>query len=123
MEMKLEVIAVPVTDVDRAKDFYENKLGFHVDGDWTMDGGIRYIQFTPEGSACSIVIGNGVTTAQPGSIDYILLVVEDINKAHDELVEKGVEVTEVEKMPWGAWNIFLTDPDGNKLTIQQKPPR
>lgn len=121
MEMKLEVITVPVSDVDRAKEFYAEKLGFHVDGDWKMDGGIRYLQLTPVGSSCSITIGNGITKAQPGSIDSLLLVVDNIHKVHDVLVEKGVKVTDVEKMPWGAWHIFFSDPDGNKLTIQQKP--
>jgi len=122
MEMKLEVVMVPVSDVDRAKEFYAEKLGFHVDGDWKMDGGVRYIQLTPVGSACSITIGTNVTSAKPGSIDSLLFVVEDIHKVHDVLVEKGVTVTDVEKMPWGAWHINLSDPDGNKLTIQQKPP-
>jgi catechol 2,3-dioxygenase-like lactoylglutathione lyase family enzyme len=122
MEMKLEVVTVPVSDVDRAKEFYAEKLGFHLDGDWKMDGEVRYIQLTPVGSGCSVVIGNKITTAQPGTIDSILLVVEDIHKAHDMLVKNGVKVTDVEKMPWGAWHIYFSDPDGNKLTIQQKPP-
>jgi catechol 2,3-dioxygenase-like lactoylglutathione lyase family enzyme len=122
MEMKLEVVAVPVSDVDRAIDFYANKLGFHLDGDWKMDGGTRYVQVTPVGSACSIVFGNNITKSQPGSLEFILLVVEDIHKVHDELVKKDVKVTDVEKMPWGSWHIYLSDPDGNKLTIQQKPP-
>ncbi len=121
MEMKLEVVTVPVSDVDRAKEFYADKLGFHIDGDWKMDGGIRYMQLTPIGSGCSIVIGNNITKSPPGTIDSILLVVEDIKKAHDKLVENGVKVTDVEKMPWGAWHIYFSDPDGNKLTIQQKP--
>jgi catechol 2,3-dioxygenase-like lactoylglutathione lyase family enzyme len=122
MEMKLEVVTVPVSDVDRAKEFYADKLGFNVDGDWKISDDVRYIQLTPIGSGCSIVIGNGITKAQPGTIDSILLVVDDINKVHDELVKKGVTVTDVEKMPWGAWHIYFSDPDGNKLTIQQKPP-
>jgi len=121
MEMTLEVITVPVSDVEKAKEFYVGKLGFHEDGDWKIDGK-RFVQLTPVGSGCSIAIGEGVTTAKPGSIDSILLVVKDIHAVHDELVEKGVKVTDVEKMPWGAWHIYLSDPDGNKLSIQQKPP-
>jgi len=121
MEMLIEVITVPVSDVDRAKEFYAEKLGFHLDGDWNM-GDKRYVQLTPVGSACSICIGENITTAIPGSIDSILLVVKDIQKVHEELVKKDVTVTKPEKMPWGAWHIYLSDPDGNKLSIQQKPP-
>ena len=121
MEMKLEVVTIPVSDIDRAKEFYIDKLGFHLDGDWDM-GERRFIQLTPIGSACSIAIGKGITKAKPGSIDSILLVVKDIHKAHKELVDKGVEVTDVEETPWGAWHMYLMDPDGNKLTIQQKSP-
>jgi catechol 2,3-dioxygenase-like lactoylglutathione lyase family enzyme len=121
MEMLIEVITVPVSDVDKAKEFYVEKLGFHLDGDWPM-GDKRYIQLTPAGSGCSIAIGEGITTAKPGSVDSILLVVKDLHKVHDELVSKGVEVTDVEKMPWGAFHIYFSDPDGNKWQIQQKPP-
>ena len=121
MEMKLEVITIPVSDIDHAKEFYIDKLGFHLDGDWEL-GDRRYIQLTPIGSACSIAIGKGITQAKPGSIDSVLLVVKDIHKAHEELVNKGVDVTDVEETSWGAWHIYLTDPDGNKLTIQQKSP-
>jgi catechol 2,3-dioxygenase-like lactoylglutathione lyase family enzyme len=121
MKMKLEVITVPVSDVDVAKDFYADKLGFHVDGDWKIDEKTRYVQLTPVGSGCSVVIGNGITKSKPGTIDSLLLVVEDIHKVHDELAAKGVKVTPVKKMPWGAWHIYFSDPDGNKLTIQQKP--
>jgi len=121
MEMKLEVVTVPVSNVDRAIKFYADKLGFHLDGDWKMDGGMRYVQLTPVGSGCSIVIGEKITETKPGTIDFLLLVVKDIHKIHDHLVKKGVKVTDVEKMPWGAWHIYLSDPDGNKLTFQQKP--
>lgn len=119
MEMLIEVITVPVSDVDRAKEFYAEKLGFHVDGDWPM-GDKRYIQLTPQGSACSISIGENITTAKPGSIDSLLIVVKEIHKLHDDLVKKGLEVTDVEEMPWGALHIFLSDPDGNRITFQQK---
>ena len=121
MEMLIEVVTVPVSDVDKAKAVYVEKLGFHEDGDWKM-ADKRYVQLTPVGSGCSICIGEGITQAKPGSIDSLLLVVKDIHKAHDELIKKGVKVTDVEKMPWGAWHIYFSDPDGNKLTIQQKPP-
>lgn len=120
MEMLIEVITVPVSDVDRAKEFYAEKLGFHVDGDWNL-GNKRYVQLTPVGSACSISIGENITEAKPGSIDSLLIVVKEIHKLHDDLVKKGVKVTDVENMPWGALHIFLSDPDGNKLTFQQKP--
>lgn len=121
MEMLIEVVTVPVSDVDMAKEFYVEKIGFHLDGDWKMEDK-RFVQLTPVGSGCSICIGEGITTAKPGSIDSLLLVVKDIYKAHEELVKKGVKVTDVEKMPWGAWHIYFSDPDGNKLTIQQKAP-
>lgn len=121
MKMLIEVVNVPVSDVERAKEFYVEKIGFHLDGDWNI-GDKRYVQLTPEGSGCSIAIGENITEAKPGSIDSILLVVEDIQKAHDELSEKGVNVTEVKKMDWGAWHIYFSDPDGNKWQIQQKPP-
>lgn len=120
MKMKLEVVIVPVSDVDRAIEFYGDKLGFHLDGDWKMDGGTRFVQLTPVGSGCSIVVGSNITKSKPGTIDSLLFVVENIQKVHDELTKKGVKVTDVEKMPWGAWHIYLSDPDGNKLSIQQK---
>jgi len=121
MEMLLEVVSVPVSDVDRAKEFYVEKVGFHLDGDWKM-GDKRYVQLTPVGSGCSIAIGEGITKAKPGSIDSLLLVVKDIHKIHDELVKKGVKVTDVKKEDWGAYHIYFGDPDGNKWQIQQKPP-
>ena len=121
MEMLLEVVTVPVSDVDKAKEFYVEKIGFHLDGDWKIEDK-RYVQLTPVGSGCSIAIGEGITQAKPGSIDSLLLVVKDIHKVHDELVKKGVKVTEVKKESWGAYHIYFSDPDGNKWQIQQKPP-
>ncbi len=121
MNMKLEVVTVPVSDVDRAIKFYVDVLGFHLDGDWQMPGGVRYVQLTPVTSACSIVIGKNFSQAPVGSIDALLFVVENIKEAHAELVKKGIKVTDVEKMPWGAWHIYLSDPDGNKITLQEKP--
>ena len=120
MEMLLEVVSVPVSDVDKAKEFYVEKLGFHLDGDWTIEDK-RYVQLTPVGSSCSIAIGQGITSAKPGSIDSILLAVKDIQKAHDALKEKGVQVTNVKKESWGSFHIYFSDPDGNKWQIQQKP--
>lgn len=118
--MLLEVVSVPVSDVDKAKKFYVDKIGFHLDGDWEIEDK-RYVQLTPIGSGCSIAIGKGITKAKPGSIDSLLLVVKDIHKAHDELVKKGVKVTEVKKESWGAYHIYFSDPDENKWQIQQKP--
>ena len=120
--MKLELILIPVSDIERAKTFYTEKLGFHADVDMNIKEN-RFIQLTPPGSACSIAFGNGVTQARPGSIDSLLLVVKDIHKAHDELVKQDVKVTDVKEMPWGALHIYFSDPDGNKWSIQQKPPR
>jgi catechol 2,3-dioxygenase-like lactoylglutathione lyase family enzyme len=122
MEMKLELVIIPVTDIERAKIFYTKKLGFHADVDMNLKEH-RFVQLTPPGSACSIAIGNGITKAKPGSVDSLLLVVTDIQKVHDGLVKLGVKVTEVEKMPWGALHIYFSDPDGNKWSIQQKPDR
>ncbi len=120
MKMLLEVVSVPVSDVEKAKEFYADKVGFHLDGDWNI-GDKRYIQLTPVGSACSIAIGIGITQAKPGSIDSLLLVVEDIHAAHDELTKNGVVVSDVQKMDWGAWHAYFSDPDGNKWQLQQKP--
>lgn len=119
--MLIEVITVPVSDAEKAKEFYVEKLGFNMDGDWKIEGK-RFIQLTPHGSGCSIAIGEGITEAKPGSIDSIMLVVKDIDSLHKELVSKGVEVTAPEKMPWGATHMYFSDPDGNKWQIQQKPP-
>jgi catechol 2,3-dioxygenase-like lactoylglutathione lyase family enzyme len=122
MEMKLELVLIPVSDVERAKEFYVDKLGFHDDVDMVVDKK-RFVQLTPPGSSCSIAIGEGISQAKPGSVDSLLLVVEDIEKAHKELEKKGVKVTDVEEMPWGAKHIYFSDPDGNKWSIQQKPER
>lgn len=118
MDMKLELVPVPVSDVDRAKAFYTDKFGFHADIDQRL-GEQRFIQLTPPGSACSITIGTGITNQKPGSIDGLLLVVEDIDVAHEELTRRGVEVSKPEKMPWGSLHSYLKDPDGNVWTLQQ----
>jgi len=121
--MKLELVSVPVSDVDRAKAFYTEKLCFHADHDMNLNEKIRFVQLTPQGSACSIVIGNGITPMKPGSLDCLLLVVEDIHKTHDTLVKNGVTVTDVKLEPWGAYHIYFSDPDGNKWQIQQPRPK
>jgi predicted enzyme related to lactoylglutathione lyase len=122
MEMKLEVVPIGVTDVDRAKAFYANKFGFHADIDQPL-GDKRYVQLTPPGSACSISLGIGITEIKPGEIDGLLLVVEDIQAVYKELSGRGVDLTEPKAEPWGAVHSYLSDPDGNRWTIQQKPKR
>lgn len=122
MDWKLELVAIPVSDVDRAKTFYTEKVGFNADHDYTVSDEIRFVQLTPPGSACSIAIGKGITEAQPGSVQGVQLVVSDINAAHAALVERGVEVSEVQEFPWGSF-VFFSDPDGNRWSVQQIPPR
>jgi len=117
--MKLELVSVPVSDVDKAKLFYTEKLGFTTDHDHKVNENLRFVQLTPPGSGCSIVIGIGITSMKPGSLDSLLLVVDDIQKAHEELVKNGVTVTDVKKEDWGAFHIYFSDPDGNKWQIQQ----
>ena len=122
MDMKLELVAVPVSDVDRAKGFYTDKAGFNADHDHRVSDEIRFVQLTPPGSACSIALGTGVTDAAPGSVQGLQLVVEDIEAARAELAERGVEVSEVQKYGWGSF-VFFRDPDGNGWSVQQIPPR
>ena len=122
MDWKLELVALPVSDVDRAKAFYTEKAGFNADHDHSVDGGIRFVQLTPPGSACSIALGTGLVDAQPGSVQGMQLVVSDINAAHAELVDRGVEVSDVQEFPWGSF-VFFKDPDGNGWAVQQLPAR
>jgi predicted enzyme related to lactoylglutathione lyase len=117
MDMKLELVAVPVTDVDRAKAFYE-KLGFNADHDQTVNENLRFVQLTPPGSACSICIGKGLTKMVPGSVVLILLVIENADKAREEMIAKGIEVGPVDEQPWGRF-VYLIDPDGNKPSLQE----
>jgi predicted enzyme related to lactoylglutathione lyase len=119
MDMKLELINVPVTDIDRAKDFYV-KIGFSADHDQRVNENLRFVQLTPPGSACSICIGQGLTTMKPGSLESLLVVVEDINKARQHLLDAGVKVGEVDIQPWGSF-VYFTNPDGNKWSVQQLP--
>ena len=122
MDWKLELVAIPVSDVDRAKAFYTEKVGFNADHDHTVNGQIRFVQLTPPGSACSIAIGNGIVDGEPGSVGGLQLVVTDINAAHSELAQRGVDVSEVQDFPWGRF-VFFKDPDGNRWAIQQLVPR
>jgi catechol 2,3-dioxygenase-like lactoylglutathione lyase family enzyme len=122
MDWKLELIAIPVSDVDRAKDFYVDKVGFQADHDHQVSDELRFVQLTPPGSACSIALGTGVTDAPPGSVKGLQLVVEEIQAARAELLERGVEVGEVQEFPWGKF-VFFQDPDGNSWSVQEIPPR
>jgi catechol 2,3-dioxygenase-like lactoylglutathione lyase family enzyme len=120
MDFKLELVAVPVSDVDRAKAFYVDQAGFNPDHDHTVSDELRFVQLTPPGSACSISIGTGVTEAAPGSVQGLQLVVADIDAARAELVGRGVEASEVQDFPWGRF-VFFSDPDGNGWAVQQIP--
>lgn len=120
MKMKLELIPVPVTDVDKAIDFYVNKVGFNLDHDHKVSDTVRFVQLTPEGSACSIVIGTGVTEMKPGSQQGLQVVVDDAQAAYEELKKNGVEASEIQALPWGTFTYF-TDPDGNSWAVQQMP--
>ena len=122
MEWKLELVAIPVTDVDSAKAFYTEKVGFVADHDHRVSDAIRFVQLTPPGSACSIALGKGVTDASPGSVQGMQMVVSDIHAAHDELAGRGVEVSDVQEFPWGSF-VFFSAPDGNRWAVQQLPPR
>jgi catechol 2,3-dioxygenase-like lactoylglutathione lyase family enzyme len=118
VQMKLELVAIPVTDVDRAKAFYVDQVGFNPDHDHTVSDELRFVQLTPPGSACSITIGKGVTDAEPGSVQGMQVVVEDIEAAHAALTEGGVDVSDVQDFPWGRF-VFFADPDGNRWAVQQ----
>ncbi len=120
MEMKLELVAVPVSDVDRAKAFYADGLGFVVDHDHVVSDDVRFVQLTPPGSACSIAIGNGLTQMAPGSLDNMQCVVADADAVRAELVGRGVEASEVDEQAWGRF-VHVKDPDGNAWAFQQLP--
>lgn len=120
MDWKIELVAIPVTDVDRAKSFYVDKVGFHPDQDHTVSDEMRFVQLTPPGSACSIAIGKGITEAVPGSVKGVQMVVADIEAAHAELAGRDVEVSDIHDFPWGKF-VFFRDPDGNEWSVQQLP--
>jgi predicted enzyme related to lactoylglutathione lyase len=118
MDYKLELVAIPVSDADRAKAFYVDQAGFNADHDHRVSDEMRFIQLTPPGSACSITIGDGITDAEPGSVKGMQLVVEDIETAHAELSGRGVDVSDVQEFPWGRF-VFFSDPDGNAWAVQE----
>lgn len=120
MEMKLELVAIPVTDVDRAKAFYIDRVGFNADHDQSPTDEIRFVQLTPPGSACSIAFGKGIVDSEPGSVAGLQLVAASAQDAHDELAGRGVEVSDVQEFPWGRF-VFFSDPDGNRWSIQELP--
>ena len=122
MDWKLELVAVPVSDVDRAKTFYTEKAGFTADHDYTVSEEIRFVQLTPPGSACSIAIGKGIVDTEPGSVQGMQMTVPDIEAARAELVERGVPVSDVQRFDWGLF-VFFKDPDGNGWAVQQLPAR
>jgi predicted enzyme related to lactoylglutathione lyase len=122
VDFKLELVAIPVSDVDRAKAFYTEQAGFDADHDHEVSEEIRFVQLTPPGSACSIALGRGVIDTPPGSVQGLQLVVSDIHAAREELARRGVDVSEVQEFPWGSF-VFFSDPDGNGWAVQEIPPR
>jgi predicted enzyme related to lactoylglutathione lyase len=122
MDWKIELVAIPVTDVDRAKAFYVDQVGFNADHDHQVNENLRFVQLTPPGSACSIVLGTGITQMPPGSQKGVQIVVDDAEAARRQLVERGVQASDVDVQPWGSF-VFFSDPDGNTWALQQLPPR
>jgi predicted enzyme related to lactoylglutathione lyase len=122
VDWKLELVAVPVSDVDRAKAFYVDQVGFNADHDHRVSDTMRFVQLTPPGSACSIALGEGIMDTPPGSAQGLQMVVSDIEAARAQLVERGVEVGDVQDFPWGRF-VFFKDPDGNGWAVQQLPQR
>ena len=122
MDWKLELITIPVADVDRAKAFYTDKVGFHADHDHRVSDELRFVQLTPPGSACSIAFGTGLAEVAPGSAPGLQLVVSDVRAARAQLVERGVDVSDVQEFDWGSF-VFFSDPDGNRWAVQQLPAR
>jgi len=122
MDWKLELVTVPVSDVDRAKAFYSEKVGFNADVDRQVSDELRFVQLTPPGSACSIAIGTGLVDTAPGSAKGLQMVVSDVEAARAELVGRGLDVGEIQDFPWGSF-VFFEDPDGNGWALQQVPPR
>ncbi len=120
MEIRLEVVAVPVTDIDRAKAFYVDQVGFIADHDSVVSDEIRFVQLTPPGSACSIAFGKGITTMEPGSLQGVMCVIQDAEAARKDLASRGVEVSEVDEQQWGKF-VYFSDPDGNSWAFQELP--
>lgn len=122
MDWRIELVAIPVTDVDRAKAFYVDQVGFNADHDHQVSENLRFVQLTPPGSACSIVLGDGITEMAPGSQKGLQVVVPDAEAARQHLLDHGVEASEVDIQPWGHF-VYFADPDGNTWALQQMPPR
>ena len=122
MDWKLELIAIPVSDVDRAKAFYAEQVGFNADQDHTVSEEMRFVQVTPPGSACSIAFGKGIVEGEPGSVAGLQLVVDSVEQARAELAARGVDVSDIETFPWGSF-VFFRDPDGNRWNVQELPSR
>jgi predicted enzyme related to lactoylglutathione lyase len=122
MDWKIELVAIPVTDVDRAKAFYTDQVGFDADHDYQVTETLRFVQLTPPGSACSIVMGTGVTEMPPGSQKGVQVVVADVEAARQQLIANGVTASDVDVQPWGSF-VYFSDPDGNTWALQQVPPR
>jgi predicted enzyme related to lactoylglutathione lyase len=122
LDWKIELVAIPVSDVDRAKAFYAEKIGFNADHDHRVSDTLRFVQLTPPGSACSITIGEGISEASPGSVRGMQMVVSDVNAARSELAGRGVDVSEVQEFPWGLF-VYFADPDGNQWAVQEIPNR
>jgi catechol 2,3-dioxygenase-like lactoylglutathione lyase family enzyme len=122
MDFKLEVITVPVSDVDKTKAFYTEQVGFVADHDHTVSDEVRFVQITPPGSACSIAFGKGLVEGEPGSVKGLMAVVSDVRRAREELIGRGVDVSDVDVQPWGSF-VRFEDPDGNRWALQELPPR
>jgi predicted enzyme related to lactoylglutathione lyase len=122
MDWKLELIGLPVSDVDRAVAFYSEQVGFQLDHDHTVSDEVRFVQLTPPGSACSIAVGRGIVEGEPGSVRGLQIVVASAETAREELQGRGVEVSDVQRFPWGSF-VFFNDPDGNRWSVQELPAR
>ncbi len=122
MDWKIELIPIPVTDVDRAKAFYVDQVGFNADHDHQVHEGLRFVQLTPPGSACSVVLGTGITEMPPGSQQGVQIVVSDVAAARQQLLDRGVKASDIDVQPWGSF-VSFDDPDGNSWSLQQLPPR
>jgi predicted enzyme related to lactoylglutathione lyase len=122
MDWKIELVPIPVTDVDRAKAFYVNQVGFNPDHDYQVSDTVRFVQLTPPGSACSIVMGTGIIEMTPGSQKGLQVVVADVDQARQDLIAHAVAASDVDVQPWGSFVTF-SDPDGNTWSLQQLPQR
>jgi catechol 2,3-dioxygenase-like lactoylglutathione lyase family enzyme len=122
MDWKIEVVFLGVTDVDRAKSFYVDQVGFHADHDVQVNESLRFVQLTPPGSACSVAFGQGITDMGPGSQRGVMIVVSDVKTVREQLLASGVEASDIDVQPWGSF-VRFSDPDGNTWALQELPPR